>query len=283
MLVKDAAVVRGGRRGRDSARVAGRPKGRLSADSARGIRGGSKDHEMDGSTTEHASSSRPDHFPPTLRTWLCGVVGRGDEGIKEAARHVMDVYAWPLSVYFRGSTFRWLGEPDDVVRGFFADRLGREEFFERWLESDRRLRHWLIVAFKHYLFETSRARRRDGRVAGAGALEEPPSGDAHGESLQGFWREIARSVVGRAMDRAEASCAADKLEEHWVVFRRHMVDGASYAEIEKERGIPAARAAVMARTAGNRFRIALREGVAWPGASEGDIDQEIASLMEDLS
>lgn len=239
--------------------------------------------EMHGDAGGLAPSPRPDHFPPTLRTWLCGVVGQGDGGAKEAARHVMEVYAWPLSVYYRGSTFRWLGEPDDVVRGFFADRLGREEFFERWLDSGRRLRHWLIVAFKHYLYETSRSRRRDGRIAGGSAIEDSSSPDSRDEALDGFWRETARSVVAVAMERAEASCAADGLREHWEVFRRHMVDGASYAQIEVEQGVPATRAAVMARTAGNRFRSALRDSVAWPGASEADVVAEIASLMEDLT
>ncbi len=239
-------------------------------------------HPMDDRAPSPAPSQRPDHFPPTLMTWLRGVVARGDAGALEAARHVMEVYAWPLSVYFKGSSFRWLGDADDVVRGFFADRLSREEFFERWLESGRRLRHWLIVAFKHYLYETARSRRRDGRAGpmdGGGDLASEPDG----ETLRGFWREMARSVVARAMDRAESRCAEDGLAEHWVVFRRHMVDGASYSAIELETGTPPARAAVMARTACNRFRAALREGVSWPGASETEIDAEIASLMEDLS
>ncbi len=238
-------------------------------------------HRMDDRAPSPAPSHRPDHFPLTLWTWLRGVVARGDDGALEAARHVMEVYAWPLSVYFKGSSFRWLGDADDVVRGFFADRLSREEFFERWLESDRRLRHWLIVAFKHYLYETARAKRRDSRAGSMEGAHE--SAEPDGETLRGFWREMARSVVARAMDRAEASCAADGLMAHWVVFRRHMVDGASYSAIELETGTPPARAAVMARTACNRFRAALREGVAWPGANESDIDAEIASLMEDLS
>lgn len=211
-----------------------------------------------------------------------GVVTSGEEGASEAAHHVMEVYAWPLSVYYRGSTFRWLGEPEDMVRGFFADRLSREEFFERWLESGRRLRHWLIVAFKHYLYETARSRKRDARAGALEGIGEPEGGSDH-ESLAGFWRETARSVVARAMERAEERCREDGLEEHWNVFRRHTLDGASYAELERETGVSAARAAVMARTASNRFRSALREAVSWPGASESEVDAEIASLMEDLS
>lgn len=238
---------------------------------------------MHGDVHGPASRPRADHFPQTLRTWLMGVVSQGEGGTDEAARHVMEVYAWPLSVYYRGSTFRWLGEADDVVRGFFADRLSREDFFRRWLESDRRLRHWLIVAFKHYLYETARGRRRDGRIGGGAAMEASAPAGPDEESLGGFWRETARSVVGRAMERAEASCRADGLLEHWGIFRRHMMDGASYGQIESETGVSAARAAVMARTAGNRFRAALREAVAWPGASDSEVYDEIASLMEDLS
>ena len=67
-----------------------------------------------------------DVFPVTQRTWLGRALVRGHEGLSEANHHIMDVYAQPLKVYYLGSSFRTLGEPDDVVQGFFADRLARE-------------------------------------------------------------------------------------------------------------------------------------------------------------
>jgi len=43
------------------------------------------------------------------------------------------------------------------------------------------------------------------------------------------------------------------------------------------------RAGVMARTASNKFKDALRELVGWPGATAEEIDEEIHSLMQEIA
>ena len=40
------------------------------------------------------------------------------------------------------------------------DRLERDGYLARWLQSGRPLRYWLIVGFKHFLLEESRRRKR---------------------------------------------------------------------------------------------------------------------------
>ena len=69
---------------------------------------------------------RTDVFPETIQTWIGEQQGRGSEGRAAINHHVMSVYAWPLTVYFQGCSDRWLGEPDEVIQGFFANRLARE-------------------------------------------------------------------------------------------------------------------------------------------------------------
>src|SRR5882672_12709738 len=96
---------------------------------------------------------KKDVFPRTLGTWIGRKLQEGKAGRAEVNRHLMSVYAWPLQVYFRGSSDRWLGEPEDIVQGFFADRLDREEFLPGCQESGLRLRRWLMNGFCFYLKE----------------------------------------------------------------------------------------------------------------------------------
>ncbi len=236
-----------------------------------------------------------DAFPPTQRTWLGARLRGGGEGLVQANRHVMDIYAHPLKVYFLGSSFRGLGEPEDVVNGFFADRLSTDGYLERWLNSGRALRFWLIVGFKHYLLEEVRRQKRHRRERQF--AEDPRAADAqmstdHATSASGgpgtsssdpermFHHESALSIVRLALQQAEASCQRDGLLDHWRIFIRHHLDQRDYSLVSAEFGVEPSRASVMARTAANRFKNALRELVAWDGASSHDIDDELAQLLE---
>ena len=51
-------------------------------------------------------------------------------GLSEANRHVMAVYLQPLRVYFMGSSFSWLGEPDELV-AFFTGQGPHERDYKR--------------------------------------------------------------------------------------------------------------------------------------------------------
>jgi DNA-directed RNA polymerase specialized sigma24 family protein len=226
------------------------------------------------------SASSPvsnDAFPATQYTLIGRMLGDHDRGALEAARHVMTAYAGPLKVYYIGSSFRSLGEADDVVQGFFASRLARDNFLTDWMTSRRQLRYWLMTAFKHYLFEQVRGVKTD-RERSAPLVEINIPCDEDDE--QQFHREAALTMVREAMRIAEEACRESGQEDHWRVFVRHHVDGRSYEQLQEELGIDRKKFNVMARTAGNKLRAALRELLSWRGASEEDIDTEIQALME---
>ena len=61
-----------------------------------------------------------------MRTWIGDRLAGGCASAVN--RHIMDVYARPLKIYYMGTSDRWLGEADDIIQGFFADRLAREDF-----------------------------------------------------------------------------------------------------------------------------------------------------------
>lgn len=225
------------------------------------------------SRVEHV---RPDVFPSTQRTWLDAALGPGGEGRRDVNRHIMTVYARPLRVYFLGTAARWLGEPDEVVAGFFADRLSRGNFLDDWQRSGLRLRRWLMNAFSFYLSELQRGRRRDRKTAGV----LPDAAASRVAPERTVDRAFGESVVAEALREAQAACLRNGLSDHWGIFIRHAYDGVSYERVAPEFGLRPERAAVMARTAARHFRKSLRELLRTDGAPEGDMDDEIRALME---
>lgn len=201
---------------------------------------------------------------------------REDADRSELNRYIMSVYAAPLRVYFLGTGLRWLGDPDEVVAGFFADRLPRDGFLSDWRRGEMRLRRWLMNAFSFYLSELRRRQRRDRRTAGD--LPDLPESRRSPEQMAD--RAFGQSIVAQAIRLAQTHCAEHGMQDHWGIFLRHTCDDVPYAELAIDYDVSAARAAVMARTAGRHFRKALRASLVSDGASEGDVDLEIQELLE---
>ncbi len=224
-----------------------------------------------------ATPARQDHFTTTAVTWLAKRLDEGDTGRLLANEHIMRVYAEPLRIYILGSSFRKLGDPEDLVQGFFADRLGRQEFLSRWQSSGRPLRFWLIVALKHFLLETARREKR--HAAGELAEFDAASSTSSDADAQ-FERSWAQASVHEALRRADEACRTAGLDEHWRIFHARHLQSMDYESIEEKMGVPRARAAVMVRTATRHFKQALRDVLGWPGASDEQLDQEIHQLMQ---
>lgn len=215
-------------------------------------------------------------FPDTMNTWIGRELGQGDAGRLSVSAHVMATYAWPLTVYYRGTNSTWLGEADDVVAGFFADRLGRPDFLARWHASGMPLRRWLMNAFCFYLKELRRERIRN-RPSGADPAEEV---SFDGDPDREVDRAAVVAFVRRAIEETREACRADGLEAHLDLFLRHHVDEIGYAALADEFGTTPERAAVMARTAGRRFERALRQILERDGAAPDGLDVEIRGLIE---
>jgi DNA-directed RNA polymerase specialized sigma24 family protein len=213
-------------------------------------------------------------FPSTQVTWLGRALGAGETGRKQAIEHVMSVYAQPLRIYLKGSTFRKLGEPDEIVHGFFASRLSRKSYLLDWLASGRQLRFWLLTGFRHFVYEQLETQRRHKRPRQPSPPEQPKDAE------HAFHRESGLAIVREAYRRAEAACVAAGQRNHWRVFEEHHLKGRSYGTIAVEMGLGERRTAVMARTATGKFRRALRELVSWPDAGTAEVDQELRDLME---
>jgi hypothetical protein len=217
-----------------------------------------------------------DVFPQTMRTWIERKLDLDDPGRLELNAHLMRTYALPLRVYYLGTNLRWLGEPEDVVDGFFADRLGRPDFLDQWRASGMRLRRWLMNGLCYYLMELRRLRYAERAMSEPAAEPFTFSGDPDAA----VDRAAVVAFVQQAMLDAEARCDANGLEAHWRVFIRHNVDGIPLADLGAEFEVDAARAAVMARTAKRKFRAALGDVLIRDGVSPDRVDDEIRSLLE---
>lgn len=215
-------------------------------------------------------------FPATRRDWLATQSASGDQGRRSANSYVMEIYGPALDAYLRGSSFRSLGESGDLVAGYFADRLDRDDFFARWLASGLQFRRWLINGFLYYLLEESRAKRRR---AGLSLEVEDESVAPEPDAVDRFEAAWARTVVRRACERAAEICAEAGWSTHWEVFLRHHGAGATYGSLAEEFGIDELRAPGMARTAANVLRRALLEILVRDGALKPDLDDEVDRLL----
>jgi hypothetical protein len=226
-----------------------------------------------------AEQIRPDAFGQTQNTWIDVQLERGIEGRQSVNRHVMDTYAWPLQVYFLGTNMRWLGEPDEIVNGFFASRLPREDFFAMWQASGMRLRRWLMNGLCLYLKEVRKRRLRDAPGGGAAGIEHEAITFTGDPDLV-VDRASAISFVQRAMAAAERACQQKDMSVHWRVFLRHHVDGMDFRALANEFGVDEARAAVMSRSAERNFKSALTEVLLKDGVHPEQINSEIGRLLE---
>jgi len=226
--------------------------------------------------TRASVAVKRDVFPTTHRTWIDQALGGSSEDRQELNRHIMAVYAHPLRVYYLGTGSRWLGDPDEIVAGFFADRLARDNFLTEWRREGMRLRRWLMNAFSFYLSELRRRRQRDNRMT-----NDVPELATPGSSPERMAdRAFGESIVAEALRIATEACRDQKLEHHWGIFIRHTCDDVPYAQLAAEFGLTPARAAVMARTAARHFRKALRGQLLSDGADETDVDDAIRDLLE---
>lgn len=214
----------------------------------------------------------------TPRTWLEERLDLGPSGRREVNRWIMRMHAEPLAAFVRCTRWRALGDPADVVRGFFADRLPREPFLRDWLDSGKTLRKWLGNALVFHLREEVRRRRRQDRAREL--VEEPVEDLAEAEREMDL--AFARRLVRTGLRIARQDLVGRGLGAHYEIFHAHEWQGLSYADAGRRAGVSADRARVMARTARDAFRHAVRELLRRDGSPPSAVDQAIADLLDAL-
>ncbi|MFZ4574825.1 MAG: hypothetical protein ACOYN0_10540 [Phycisphaerales bacterium] len=216
-----------------------------------------------------------DIFPETERTFIFSCLGT-DARSDELKRHLFAVYSAPLRAYFLGTSYRNVGEPDDIVHGYLLNRLSRIDFIPKWRASGMRLRRWLMTGLVYYLQEY--VRKEGKRAACRGEMLDDHAAEEIDHAVE-MDREFARSVVRRAIGLARASCERDELSQHHEFFCTYYLRGRTCEEIGADSGVGADRVWVMVRTVQRRFIRALRDVLRDDGVDSDSLDEEIANLL----
>ena len=207
---------------------------------------------------------------PTTATWIDREIDRGRPGLDQVNRHLMEVYREPLEVYFRRMPQARYLDASDVVAGFFADRLSRPDYLAKWQETDKLLREWLRWGLRYYVYE-----QRPPKEHGLGDAEPPAGPDDAGDAEE---QAFAKATCRQAMLEGQRSCEG-RYAKHWDMFVRHYVHDQPHARLALEFGVDERRAAVMVRTAKNRFVAAVLDILRRDGVPESDIEAAIRSLL----
>jgi hypothetical protein len=192
-----------------------------------------------------------------------------------------------LAAYVRGARVSMLGEPDDIVHGFFARNLGKPDYFAHWLASGLPLRRWLMNGVSAHI----RALWRDRALHAQ--RHAPLDASAHGiasddrSAEREFERAWIRASLGEACRRVEESLLAGGEAAAWTVFQSHVLDGRTYREILTATGEEPTRAteerlAVAVRRVLRLVRAELRAILREDGIRESELDAEVDRMTDGL-
>jgi hypothetical protein len=217
-----------------------------------------------------------DHFPTTQQTWILDRLAEGERGAPTLREHLMERYREPLLIYVRGSTLRSLGEPDELVHGFFAAFFSRADALERWAESGTRLRRWMMNGLVLHARGLRRDASRNRETATLESVADRAGAEQGAEAeFDAAW---ARSLLSDAATAVQAELVAEGRSGSWEVFARHIIDGQPYAVCCPPLGFSPDEGRTATRMVSIRIRRTLRELLLQEGTPEAEIGAELAAL-----
>lgn len=219
------------------------------------------------------------------------VLRAGDDSpeARQALEQLCLLYWYPLFTFARriGHTRE---EAEDLTQGFFAQLLARRSL-QTISRVGGRFRSFLLVAFKHYAGNQSardRARKRGGDVPHL-VLDMPAGGElidnASNERLtpdQMFDRAWGMVVLERAQTalRAEYEKAGRRpVHEKLTQFLPGETANESQIDAARSTGMSEGAFRMELHRFKQRLARAIREEVAETIGPDGDVDQEVRSLL----
>ena len=249
-----------------------------------------------------------DHFPSTHATWIDAQLTIAEDGERAAAagdasgrvraanahaavrEHVMSRYATALTAYVSTPALRDVAERDEIVGGFFARTMGDPQFFVRWRASGMPLRRWLMNAIAFHCRGLVRdAQRERRRVDGAGGALTDPTDAAdrlpgkEPDPADAFDRAWALALSNEAYAMVQAELVARGRGADDEVFRLHVIDGLTYAEVAARSGRTEAECLNTTRRVAVALRTAVRDLLREEGVPTDGLDlavDEVLAIME---
>lgn len=224
-------------------------------------------------------------LPSTHWSVLDAVRDRETPAHREALRLLAERYYYPAYVHVRS---RGVAHEDaqNLVQGFFEECL-RRELFGRADRARGRFRNFFLTALDNYVRNEMRndhAQRKhpEGGFVAIDA-ELPATGD-HVD--RAFFRAFASRVVTQILSEVEAECRLNNQENHYLVFRRRIIEPAldaveppTQAALAEQLGVTEKQVANYLVTVKRIFRRRLQAYVIAYAANEMDAAEEIKDLM----
>ncbi len=254
--------------------------------------------------------TRVDHFPSTHATWIdaqltiieeAGGAHAGPAGSPRATgarealrRHLWERYHAPLRAYVHGGSLRRAGDPDELVTGFFADRVTSDDFLPAWRRSTMPLRRWMMNGMGFYARGVVRDRMRDRLRPFTDLAPSQPAGEPAASSADAqdallptddrtaedaFERAWAIAVLDAAHTQAHAELADEGRLDEYEVFRRRVIEGEGYDAIGPSVGMSAQQCAGATRLVSQRMAAAVREVLRAEGVRESELDATVTEVQ----
>lgn len=216
----------------------------------------------------------PDPFPATQRTWI---LHRLEDGGGNMIRdHLMSVYGAPLQQLARERLRLDSESAMDLVHGFFASRLSRQDYLQKWNERQMPLRRWLWKGLSFYAQERRREDRRLRTMPELPDVEDPRQPDP----ATVVDRVFAAALVREAVRRARKACERDGFALHWEVFARRHLGGERLADLAREFELSPDRALVMLRAPRRRFQESVTDLLIADGVRRADVPRALRQLQD---
>lgn len=244
-------------------------------------------------TSDSASVPEWPAARPFATTRWSMVRAAGTAGSPEARRALSELCQayWPPLYAFLRRRGCSVEEAEDVVQGFFADLLERDDL-QKLAPERGRFRAFLLASLKHFLSnERDRARtlkRGGGRALiplDVGALESRSglAGHQGGSPEAQFDREWALTLLERVREQLRHESAAAGREERFAHLAPFLTEPETrLADAAAALGMTVGAAKVSVHRLRQRFRELLRAEIAHTVDSAEEIDDEIRALFEAL-
>lgn len=221
---------------------------------------------------------------PGISSHLAQLLAIGD--MAAARRLVMDLYREPLIAYVdhvpwsrRLRTLPGCETAESIVDGFMASRVGDDRVLRAWCIDRCRFRAWIRRTMQNHLLALSAAARRQqanlARYAERGLGNESDDEGAAGAMDAAMRTTLVRRAIADAGQRAFELGRANE----WRAFLLHELHDEPLSSLEHLLpGTVGAKCAAMRRM--RQYLVeSLRSLVAWPGATDAAIDEELEALM----
>ncbi|RLS52478.1 MAG: hypothetical protein DWH93_00920 [Planctomycetota bacterium] len=225
-----------------------------------------------------------DDFPSTHSSWMFDLLSTGPTGLAGLRTRIMERYHGALVAYATHAIAMQVLDPQDLVNEFFANRLAKPDYFERWQSSGLPFRRWLInglhFSAREMLKATGTTKQRMTSDRTDSTELEPPDCDTAAD--RAFERQFALQVITRCAAAVERGLAAKGRPRDWSYFWRHHIDGTPYRLLAAETGLGPRELNSAIRAVTSELRTAVRLELLIEGLAEHEVERELRLMEEAL-